>query len=68
MWFWLDIVSSFPYFLILQPAVETNESKAHILRMMRMVKFIKLVRLLRIMKLKPMLNKLILYFDISQLA
>jgi len=54
--------------LILENTLESTGNSSKIMKIMKMIKFIKVIRLLRIMKLKAMLNKLIVYFDISHLA
>ena len=65
MWFWLDLVSSFPYpeFFSLITSEDSNintnkiGNSANLLRLFRIFRFIKIVRLLRVVKLKKILSK-----------
>lgn len=63
-WFWMDLISSFPYDLVFQQLQSSEESdstyqrNAQLIKIIRFVKFIKVVRLLRALKLKIMIAKI----------
>lgn len=68
LWFWLDLVASFPYTeaaeLAMSEDVENSENSdaleksAVLLRMFKFFRFIKIIRLLRLAKLKVIFDKI----------
>ena len=69
-WFWIDLVSSFPFIWIAQliSATSTNSiasfKATKLLRVVRVFKFTKVLRVIRIIKLKQILSKIedLMYF------
>ncbi|CAD8099542.1 unnamed protein product [Paramecium sonneborni] len=75
LWFWIDMISSFPYDLLFTVALtgeaedeistsQTNLQKsAQIFRILKFFRFIKVIRLLRLAKLKAIVDKIEEYFS-----
>ncbi|CAD8093500.1 unnamed protein product [Paramecium primaurelia] len=62
-WFWLDLISSFPYDMIIELTLKSNSAESlqrnsQILKIVRVVRFIKILRLIRALKLKKYINQL----------
>ncbi|CAD8183738.1 unnamed protein product [Paramecium octaurelia] len=74
LWFWIDIIASFPYDLLFTVALTGDaedeistqhanlQKSAQILRVLKFFRFIKVIRLLRLAKLKVIIDKIEEYF------
>ncbi|CAD8091652.1 unnamed protein product [Paramecium primaurelia] len=63
LWFWLDLISSFPYDDMLSLFIDESNSQSlkrntQIIKIMRIVRFIKVIRLMRALKLKKIINQI----------
>ena len=58
-WFWIDIISSFPYDDVISSFQSSaSNSNTMLLKFFRFLKFVKIVRLIRALKLKRLFAKL----------
>ncbi|CAD8200826.1 unnamed protein product [Paramecium octaurelia] len=63
LWFWLDLISSFPYDGIISLTLEESNQKdvqrnTQIIKIMRILRFVKVIRLMRALKLKKIINQI----------
>ncbi|CAD8171846.1 unnamed protein product [Paramecium octaurelia] len=63
LWFWLDLISSFPYDDVLSLFIDESNTQSlkrntQIIKIMRIVRFIKVIRLMRALKLKKIINQI----------
>lgn len=71
-WFWIDLMSSFPYDDTIAAFQSENanaadlQRNAQLLKFIRFLKFIKVVRLLRALKLKKLFGRIMEYISVSQ--
>ena len=77
LWFWIDLISSFPYNWVVEgvfttDAAPTKNNKAYtapkIIRVIRIVRFLRILRLLRLAKLKKIIIKIEDYIASNTLA
>lgn len=76
MWFWLDLITCFPYDWIVEgvfPSSSSSKSKTlytapKIIRIIRIIRFLKILRLLRLAKLKKILIKIEDYIASTTIA
>ncbi|CAD8128335.1 unnamed protein product [Paramecium sonneborni] len=63
LWFWLDLISSFPYDDMISLFIDDQNSEqlqrnTQIIKIMRIIRFIKVIRLMRALKLKKIINQI----------
>ncbi|CAD8096093.1 unnamed protein product [Paramecium sonneborni] len=63
LWFWLDLISSFPYDAIISLTIEEDNQQeiqrnTQIIKIMRVLRFVKVIRLMRALKLKKIINQI----------
>lgn len=56
LWFWIDLISTFPYDIILEESSYFIQS-ARLLRLLKFLRFIKILKLLRLAKLKKIIDR-----------
>ncbi|CAD8197993.1 unnamed protein product [Paramecium pentaurelia] len=64
LWFWIDLISSFPYDIIFDSP--EMQSKAQVIKLLRFIKFIKVIRLLRALKLKKIFGRIEEYISVME--
>ncbi len=58
-WFWIDLVASFPYDLVVNSQNgDSLKRNAQLLKFIRFLKFVKVIRLVRALKLKKIFAEL----------